>query len=273
MKRSCLSGLLILAILAFTSVNIESSAQSIKDSFKSEESTVQIAEPKTKDPLKISRDDFISRGMGDPSAPVPAHTEEESRLKIDIKDNYDVDLLNTGGLYAAKWSPGQLEAFSETMAALPEGYRQNLVSAERRTYLEDNGMVPLNATGGVSSAAPTHVMLADGATRGKGEVDAKTVFQGDLVHEIAHTYHEKNPQILTDWEKQFWGDSKYSPQTSSVSKYGNSQPKEDFAESVSEYYLNGKNMKTQQPDRYAFIKDNVMGGQEYETDRPSRALR
>ena len=72
---------------------------------------------------------------------------------------------------------------------------------------------------------------------------------------------------MNAWTAQFWpgfveGGSSV-PKTLSVSSYGNSHPREDMAESAREYFEHGASMKQKDPERYAFIKDKVMGGKEY----------
>ena len=104
----------------------------------------------------------------------------------------------------------------------------------------------------------------------------KSMLDYCLVHEMAHAWHYKHPDLLEQWITLFWnkGNSSasasswnpydgYYPKTTSVSDYGNSNPMEDLAESVREYFQNGASLKASDPERYEFVKKNIMSGKEY----------
>ncbi|MBF0546989.1 MAG: hypothetical protein HQM08_21285 [Candidatus Riflebacteria bacterium] len=95
-------------------------------------------------------------------------------------------------------------------------------------------------------------------------------FKGTLVHEMAHAVTFQNPSLLYAWENQFWpgGKNVFDPATAqniyngslkspSVSDYGNTEPKEDFAESARLFWQDPVKMKKEFPDRYQFMKDKV----------------
>ncbi|MBF0543306.1 MAG: hypothetical protein HQM08_02675 [Candidatus Riflebacteria bacterium] len=94
------------------------------------------------------------------------------------------------------------------------------------------------------------------------------LFKGTLVHEMTHSMDYQLPGLLESFVKQFWPSAKAvsdgvtinwqgSPESSSVSDYGNSMPREDLAESARMFWAEPNKMKAQFPDRYQFIKDNV----------------
>lgn len=49
-----------------------------------------------------------------------------------------------------------------------------------------------------------------------------------------------------------------------ISWYGATGAREDFAESYTNYVFNADNFKKIEPERYAFLKDKIFGGQEYQ---------
>jgi hypothetical protein len=99
-----------------------------------------------------------------------------------------------------------------------------------------------------------NVYLADCSCTGRS-------FKGPFVHEMTHNFQAGNPAVVNAWNTQFWSTGTAVP--SSVSGYGNSNAAEDMSESVRTYWQIGPQMKTTHPDRYKFIKDNIMGGIEF----------
>lgn len=103
-----------------------------------------------------------------------------------------------------------------------------------------------------------------------------------IIHELSHQIADVNdlsqsPTWLSfsNWEKteEFSenGDSKTNwfsqKKQNIISRYGEVNPDEDFAESVSAYRYNAQRLKEVSPEKYEFIKNNVFFGQEFLTNR------
>lgn len=166
-------------------------------------------------------------------------------LKAEMKAQYGITAADGDG---AVWSKRQLEEANKVLATLPISFRSNTKTIQRDSVFMSKGVL-----GYVKMGIPT-VHLMNNACYDK-------TFQGTLVHEMTHTFQSNNQQLVTAWKNQFWSNGR--PRPSSVSSYGNSQPVEDFAESVREYWQNGASMKKNQPARYEFIRQYVMRGTEY----------
>jgi hypothetical protein len=209
----------------------------------------------------------VNKGVGDTKAPPvnnnqgaaperPAgrdsavDTNDAMSLVRALKDKFNIT-VETG---TAQWSLSQLQQTYQTLSKLPPSFiaQTNML---RRISTTNLGA---SVGGYVSSNAP-RVYITDHGTRTMTFV---------LVHEMAHCFHFAKPAIFNQWQSQFWGGrngySGTGTQVSrSVSSYGNSNSMEDFAESVRAYYMSGPSMKRSHPDRYEFIKNNVMAGVEY----------
>ncbi len=189
----------------------------------------------------------IERSTGEDSA---VDINDAMSLVRALKDKFNIT-VETG---TAQWSLSQLQQTYQTLCKLPPSFvaQTNMIQRISTTNLG------ANVGGYVSSGAP-RVYITDHGTRSMTFV---------LVHEMAHCFHFAKPAIFNQWQSQFWGGrngysgtgTQISP---SVSSYGNTNAMEDFAESVRAYYMSGPAMKRSHPDRYEFIKNNVMGGVEY----------
>lgn len=177
-------------------------------------------------------------------------TNDAMSLVRALKDKFNIT-VETG---TAQWSLSQLQQAYQTLSKLPPSFvaETNMIQRIATTNLG------ASVGGYVSSNAP-RVYITDHGTRSMTFV---------LVHEMAHCFHFAKPAVFSQWQSQFWGGrngySGTGTQVSkSVSSYGNSNSMEDFAESVRAYYMSGPSMKRSHPDRYEFIKNNVMAGVEY----------
>ncbi|MFZ2955359.1 MAG: hypothetical protein WA705_00485 [Candidatus Ozemobacteraceae bacterium] len=153
----------------------------------------------------------------------------------------------------AEWKASELNTANEVMADLPVIFRsatKGLVRVESGSSDQVAGYVNMNE-------APVIYMTNAGANY--------KVFPGYLVHEMTHCFQMAQPKLLEAWEDTFWDSGFFggSPKTPSVSAYGNSSAKEDMAESVRIYYMNGSSLKSSSPERYQFIKDKLMQGKEF----------
>ena len=89
-----------------------------------------------------------------------------------------------------------------------------------------------------------------------------------VTHELAHYIAgEKNLDEDPRWLKLGgWVEKNgrwSSTKDNSITLYGDTNPSEDFAESVSAYRYAGAKLKEENPDKYDFIKETVFGGVEY----------
>ena len=98
-----------------------------------------------------------------------------------------------------------------------------------------------------------------------------------VIHEIGHRADKKGFEIIAESDK--WlaisgfrvvhnGDNYFKIYVhqyfrTSVSLYGNTNPREDFAESYTKYRLDPKGLKSKSPERYNFMRDFVFDGIEY----------
>lgn len=180
-----------------------------------------------------------------PATTPPSGTSSSAGLKAEMKAKYGITAADGDG---ATWSQRQLEEANKVLATLPAGFRSNTRTIQRDAQFMSPGVL-----GYVRMGIPT-VHLLNSSCYDK-------TFQGTLVHEMTHTFQANNPQLVNAWKNQFWSSGRPNPY--SVSSYGNTQPVEDFAESVRSYWQNGANMKKSQPERYEFVRRYVMEGSEY----------
>ncbi|MDG0815570.1 hypothetical protein [Bdellovibrio svalbardensis] len=101
--------------------------------------------------------------------------------------------------------------------------------------------------------------------------------QQTFLHELGHVIaQQKNLDSSAEWYKLAGWTEKVSQKNGSrfveyeqtdkshsVSEYAQTNPSEDFAETVVAYRFDGANMKQKHPDKYAYIKEHVFDGKEY----------
>ncbi|MBI3039791.1 hypothetical protein HYY75_12230 [bacterium] len=169
-------------------------------------------------------------------------------LKGEMKAKFGITASDGDG---AEWSQRQLEEANKVLATLPESFRSSTKTIQRDAIYRSPGVL-----GYVRMGIPT-VHLLNSSTR-------QGTFQGTLVHEMTHTWQAEHMNVTNQWERTFWPQGKFGgARPPSVSQYGNSQPLEDMAESVRQYWQAGSQMRRTHPDRYEFIKKYVMQGKEF----------
>lgn len=100
--------------------------------------------------------------------------------------------------------------------------------------------------------------------------DSSASRQYTIFHEMAHNISSKlgdmdeSPEWLklSEWVKK-GDDWTSSPDGCYLSKYGKTNPAEDYAESLTTYRYNAGEFKTSCPDKYNFLKEKVFKGVEY----------
>ncbi|MBF0409005.1 MAG: hypothetical protein HQM10_16780 [Candidatus Riflebacteria bacterium] len=165
-------------------------------------------------------------------------------LKETIKLKYGIEIININD----KWKKENLENLDKILADLPTSFTEKTRSIMLEIKTGSPGRIAYAPIG----ISDIHIFQMTFMSE---------YFKQTMVHEMTHCFKNNNPKLLTDWETSFW--KKDIPLKPSVSDYGNSSPSEDMAESTAEYVINGSAMKADQPERYEFIKKNIMSGREY----------
>lgn len=187
-----------------------------------------------------------------PTQPPPTANDQQpgatdiAGLQAEIRSKFGIDCRN--GDSARGWSVKQLQAARDVFAKLPKAFYGHCKSVVRDGVYRSPGVL-----GYVQMGIPTVHMMDSSTYEG--------TFQGTLVHEMAHTWQANNGALTREWQSRWWSSGRPNP--SSVSSYGNTQPVEDMAESVRQYFQAGSRMKQSHPDRYEWIKRNVMAGVEF----------
>jgi len=191
-----------------------------------------------------------SSSSSDSSASSGTTTSASSKTgdRAEVYSKYGINLADGDG---AKWTDGQAKAAKEALATLPTAFVQCTKQVNRDTGSSSDLSGVL---GYVQLGIPTVHLLNLACS------DAGT-FKRVLVHEMAHCWQAKNWALTKQFQSTFWPNGRQGSR--SVSAYGNTQPIEDMAESVREYWCNGASMKASNPQRYAWVKNNVMGGKEF----------
>jgi hypothetical protein len=154
----------------------------------------------------------------------------------------------------ASWEASELHMAGQVLKTLPPYFRQATTGIIRVKAGRSSGVA-----GYVEMNVAPIVHITDVGAYYK-------VFSGYLVHEMTHCFQMSHKDILNKWEDRFWDSFLFwsDPNTPSVSDYGNTNPKEDMAESMRKYWEDGPYLKRNYPDRYEFLKTYVMNGVEYE---------
>ncbi len=156
--------------------------------------------------------------------------------------------------YDTEWRASELYNAIEIIAELPVPFRsctKGLRRIKAGRNAEVAGFVEMNV-------APV-VFLTNAGADYRG-------ISGWLVHEMTHCFQMTHPDTIEAWEDNFWSGFAFfsAPKTPSVTDYGNTSAKDDMAESVRKYVTLGKLMKESFPDRYEFIRVNIMAGIEFD---------
>ncbi|MBF0407057.1 MAG: hypothetical protein HQM10_06875 [Candidatus Riflebacteria bacterium] len=145
----------------------------------------------------------------------------------------------------------ELYVFSALISKLPPSFT-SCTSEIRR---DEVGIKSKKAAGWVDMDSPPPVIHLTDIGANSGCLDE--IF----IHEMTHCFQMKHRDITQKWKDKFWG--WFSPNTPSVTDYGNSAVVEDMAESVKKYWSDGPWLQSNFPDRYEFIKTYIMNGKEF----------
>lgn len=190
-----------------------------------------------------------------PQTPAKTPTDNSiSGLRSFIKTEYGVDAIDG----SSQWTAAQLKDLATLLAKLPAEFRDTVktIKRDRRGNTGDFG----STTWGGSEAGTIRMYDLSATLEGR--------FQRVLTHEMTHAYQQKYPEKLAAWEKAFYVNGRGNPPYSLNPSYPASatDPKEDMAESVRDYVFNklfNGELKARHPERYAFIKKNIMNGLEF----------
>ncbi len=168
-------------------------------------------------------------------------------LAAEMQSTYGISPKSGQG--GTSWTLRQLQEAMKVLKSLPAAFRSCTKSIAR-----DSGSNMPGVLGYVQMGIPMVHLLSACCSMGS--------FQGTLVHEMTHTFQASHPEVYRAFYNQFWPGGRQA--SSSVSRYGNTQPVEDMAEAVRAYYQSGPSMKSSNPARYEFVKNNVFGGTEFQ---------
>lgn len=158
----------------------------------------------------------------------------DDRLAAAIRKEFGVAL-------DGPWSADSLRAIYRTLTVLPKEFRKWNTSMSR--------MGEAGSLGGLGTVgAPGWIRIYGAAFR-----DDPTGIRV-IVHEMAHNF-QGNAGVLAKWEREIKGPS--------CTRYGDTNRHEDMAESISYYYTKPALLKKRFPERYEFIRTNVMDGREF----------
>lgn len=163
-------------------------------------------------------------------------------LKQAIQQKFGVRMIDG----RRRWTEAQLRAVYKTLAVLPEKFRK-----WNRSMTRDGNRGGIAGMGQIGGSGM--IWMYDGAF---GRSNSGTGI-GTIVHEITHNF-QGNREVCNLWTRSIRGRS--------CTSYGNTNWKEDMAESVKYYYLYGAKLKQTHASRYEFIKKHIMNGVEFKGD-------
>lgn len=176
-------------------------------------------------------------------------------------DKYEINLSHLTDENLAAWKSSEIDIILEGIDDLPD----HLLPFEKNQYFKHykRGYGPSAST--VANATITVFSVWE-------DLDNNEERMSSLIHEIGHNIGSR----LDQDESKKWLDfsgwvEKEGKWTSSktdqiVSKYGLTNPAEDFAETFTAYRYNPATLKKMSPDKYNYMKDNVFLGLEYDSE-------
>lgn len=171
------------------------------------------------------------------------------------------------------WTASELDEVILGLAAFPE----NTVNGKRSTPLVRFKRGKLFQDPVTKESDSARVALRNGDYLyffdHWNQLDSKEERIYTVTHELGHLLSEWNGnyQDSTAWKDiSGWKgkdkDWKVSNPEKVISKYGKEAPAEDFAESVSAYRFNSRELKARSPEKYKYMKNVVFDGVEYLDD-------
>jgi hypothetical protein len=170
-----------------------------------------------------------------------------------IKNKYGITVLDGktwqdqwNSATAAKWTSQQAAQFAAIMEKLPSAFRSCTRGFTMQSIIRDNDGNEPSGLGG------DPIMISNKAIGAGGWISMEEL----VVHEMTHQFQAKNPDVLRQWAARFWPNNR--PVRSSITDYGNTDSGEDMAECVAAYFKDPERMRQHDPERYEFIRQNVL---------------
>lgn len=147
---------------------------------------------------------------------------------------------------SGSWNPAERDALVSILEPLPREWVEgnpNVRGIRRAKALTDG---PPDAPGHSKYDRPTGsiVVFDKGVYHGEG-IDQKQ-FRRSIYHELAHTLLDADPSLLQRWQKACAGDG-------FVDEYAKTGPEEDFADTLSEYFIDQAATRRAVPQKARFI--------------------
>lgn len=187
--------------------------------------------------------------------------EKEAVKLLYLLDRYEINLSHVTDNDTTAWSDEQLDTILEAVDDLPS----HLIPFEKNQYFKHykNGYGPSAST--LANATITFYDPWD-------NLDSKEMQRYTVTHEIGHNIggrldQDEDPEWLniSGWV-QIGENWKSTKDDELVSKYGATNPAEDFAEAFSGYRYDPETLKRRSPEKYEYMKNNVFLGIEYTSE-------
>jgi len=153
------------------------------------------------------------------------------------------------------WKPAELKVLKEIFGPLPPAWVENnksFRSLHREAVLRN---APPEAPGH-SKYEPQlgAIVVYDKGVYHDGKLDREQ-FHRSIYHELAHSIIRSNPQLLKAWSARTNGDG-------FVDEYAKTSPEEDFADTLSEYFIHNGAAKKAVPKKAAFMQNLLAQAEE-----------
>jgi len=145
------------------------------------------------------------------------------------------------------WKPEELEELDDVLAPLPSA------------WVEENPSFRILAREPVLRNAPPEapghskyepqlgaIVVYDKGVYHGGKLDPEQ-FRRSIYHELAHSIIRSNPQLLKQWGAETDGDG-------FVDDYAKTSPEEDFADTLSEFFIHNRETVKLVPRKAAFLE-------------------
>ena len=187
--------------------------------------------------------------------------EKQAPKLLYLLDKYELNLSHVTDENIIAFKDQQLDTILEGVDDLPS----HLIPFERNQYFKHykNGYGPSSST--IANATITFYDPWDNQ-----ESEEKRMYT--VVHEIGHNIgsrlkQDEDPEWLsiTGWI-ELDGEWTALNEDKQVSKYGATNPAEDFAKAFSGYRYDPEGLKERSPEKYEYMKKNVFLGLEYTSE-------
>jgi len=159
------------------------------------------------------------------------------------------------------WSMQEIRELRDALAKIPSDWVERnpfLTSVIRKDVLRSG---PPGAPGhSLYDPKTKSITLFDKGVYDGGKEINREQFRRSLFHELGHSVLEKNPGIISSWVAETKNDK-------FVDEYAKTNPKEDFCDTFSEYFINPEVTAKAVPIKAAFMR-KLSGSQEEKTAMP-----